>query len=37
MQYYLLKSKRLHMLKLTTDFTFAPWQNAIEEYMNDIL
>ena len=26
-----------YMLRLTTDFTFAPWQDAIEEYMNDIL
>lgn len=25
-----------YMLRLTTDFTFAPWQQAIEEYMNDI-
>lgn len=26
-----------YMLRLTTDFTFAPWQDAIEEYINDIL
>lgn len=26
-----------YMLRLTTDFTFAPWQDAIEEYMNDII
>lgn len=26
-----------YMLRLTTDFTFAPWQAAIEEYINDIL
>lgn len=25
-----------YMLRLTTDFTFAPWQDAIAEYMKDI-
>ena len=26
-----------YMLKLTTDFSFAPWQDAIEVYMKDLL
>lgn len=26
-----------YMLRLTTDFTFAPWQDAIEEYMKELL